>query len=454
MSKIRMLLMTMALIISLSVVAFAEEELFTESALRFNVITEDIDVPPVMLFSDISIDDYLAVQCANHVTNINISQYNITLKELSPILSSHYEYMITSGNFGFIPRANSPDESNPIVDVLVPNYIFSSPEEDEIGRRFIEDSVKEYADYARDCTDDPVGQLLLVHDKILSTCTYDFEYKPISYSAYGLFKNNVTVCQGYAEAIYMIARELGIDAGFCSYKFKVSDTKFEGHIWNYIKIDSQWYQLDATWNEPTYPLKDKDGNIIKDEAGEVVKGEHKNVNHSYFLVTDAVIEEAHYGKHTWSTSLEEKPDCNSEKYMKNHLFNIDHRTNIRFSDGKFWTTLDVQAPYNSIIFTSGSNLYTGEIVNSVVRNEEEQFFVYQYFLETNAGYDVIVAHKEGDVLRTTATFKKTPSSGSYNQYQLSAVAISKTDFPQENGLEMFFWNIDKLEPLSIKIQLN
>ena len=170
MSKIRLLLITMALIICSSMAVFAEEDHYTESALKFNVITEAVDVQSIMFFSDISIDDYLAIQCANHVKYIDISQYNITIKELSSVLSSHYEYMITSGYISFKPRANSPDESNPIVDVLVPNYIFSSPEEDEIGRKFIEDSVKEYADYARSRTDDPVGQLILVHDKILSTC--------------------------------------------------------------------------------------------------------------------------------------------------------------------------------------------------------------------------------------------------------------------------------------------
>ena len=446
MSKIRMLLITMALIICSSMTVFAEEDHFTESALKFNVITEDIDVQPVMLFSRMSIDDYLAIQCANHVKYIDISQYNITVKELSGVLSSHYEYMITSGYISFKPKENSPDESNPIVEILAPNYIFSSPEEDEIGRKFIEDSVKQYADYARACTDDPVEQLLLVHDKILSTCTYDFEYNPISYCAYGLFKNNVTVCQGYAEAIYMIAKELGIDAGFCNYKIKQDDGSFEGHIWNYIKIDDQWYQLDATWNEPTYQYTDDDGNVYYDE--------YPNVGHAYFLVTDDVVAEEHYGKDAWATSLEEQPDCNSEKYMKDHLFNIYHRTNIKFSNGKFWTTLDVQSPYNSIIFTSGDSLYTGKIINSVVRNEDTQFFVYHYFLEPIEKFNIIVAQKEANILEDATIYTKAPSSGSYARYGLSATPIPKTDIAQEEGLEMYFWNMDNLEPLSTKVQLN
>lgn len=417
--------------------SFAKEYYLRENALNFEVVHGDDEEPPIMLFSNRiqPIEEYLAEQFANHIEKVYVVQYDITLNEISVILSEHYEYMVVSGSFGFKIKEGSENEINPYIEYILPRYIFSSPDEDEAGRKFIETSVREYADYARSKTDDTVEQLLLIHDRILKNAKYDFKYDTLSFSAYGLFKNNTCVCQGYAEAIYLISKELGVDAGFCSYLFRYSEQKFKGHIWNYIRIGEQWYHLDATWDDP-----DSDPDYA---------GIYNSSLHSYFLVSDEKMED-HETENEWIITLDEKPVCDNKKYETNHIFNFKQLSNITYENGDFFATLDVQEPYNSIVFKSCDGLYTGPIITSEVSQTNSDYIVYYYFLENIDKFDVFVGAKDGEKL---LSYGHTPK-GSYPQFSMSGERISKTTFPQKQGLSMFVWDLDTLRPLSKKVELN
>lgn len=442
------MLTVLFMLFAVSLVSFAEEDYFRENALKFEVINDDNEEPPatVMLFSSgiQPIEEYLAVQFENHPERVYVSQYDITLSEMLVILSEHYEYMVVSGSFKFKTKDDSADSSDPTLEYITPKYIFSSPDEDEAGRRFIEDSVKAYADYARSKTNDPVEQLLLVHDKILKNTKYDFNYNTVSFSAYGLFKNNTCVCQGYAEAIYMIAKELGIDAGFCSYFFKNSSGKFEGHIWNYIKVGEKWYQLDATWNEPTYEYKD--------EEDKIQHAEYENAGHGYFLVSDAVIEKGHYSKNIWKTSLNETPVCDDEKYETNHFFNIAQLCEITYGDGFLQTAL--KAGSTTIELRTYGGIYTGPVIISKIGETDDSFTMYYYFLENLRSFDVMVKADEDDLLRDCKIYSKKVPDGYNFQYNVVLDTIPKSDFLNTQDLTMYIWDISSLKPFSQKVQLN
>ncbi len=433
------------MIFSIATESFAKENYFRENALKFEVIYDDSEEPQVMLFSQRlqPIEEYLAEQFANHTKKVYVSQYDITLSEIMIILSEHYEYMVVSGNFGFNEKTDSVDDSNPTIDYIVPKYIFSSPDEDEEGRKFIKDSVKEYADYAKELTDDPVEQLLLVHDKLLKTTVYDFKDNIVSYSSYGLFKNNISVCQGYAEAMYMIAKELGIEGGFCSYRHREDERIIKGHIWNYFKIDNQWYHLDATWNDP---------DSCKETAGL-----YDTSSHEYFLASDAIIEEGHYSKDIWTTSLDEQPRCNSTKYESNYLFNLGGYFTTQYINGEFIAdTLFVIGKDLSLsaIFKSKTLYIDYGIINSQASDVDEGYFVVHYFFEDYEKFNVIVCEKDNEMLSLCKVYTKIPATGRYPKHSLSGTQILKSDFSQTGDLTMYIWNISTLEPLSQKVELN
>lgn len=100
--------------------------------------------------------------------------------------------------------------------------------------------------------DDTMSDLekaITLHDYIVLNCEYDYDnYQnssiPMeSYTAYGVLAKNIAVCQGYALAYKLLLNKAGIDC------YMVSSSSMN-HAWNLIRLDGQFYQVDATWDDP------------------------------------------------------------------------------------------------------------------------------------------------------------------------------------------------------------
>ena len=92
---------------------------------------------------------------------------------------------------------------------------------------------------------------LLIHDWLVNNCRYNTENKsdPASHMAYGALVQGSSVCQGYADAMMLMAQAAGIP---CMYVpgDGLSNGSWESHAWNCIQIGGQWYMLDVTWDDP------------------------------------------------------------------------------------------------------------------------------------------------------------------------------------------------------------
>ena len=107
-------------------------------------------------------------------------------------------------------------------------------------------------------------KLLLAHDYIASHCAYynveDYYGDNLSYSAYGVIINQKAVCQGYSFAYEAILSRLGFD----DVLFVVSDSL--NHVWNLVKLDGKWYNIDVTWDDPmqiNYDMNNPDMPLIR-----------------------------------------------------------------------------------------------------------------------------------------------------------------------------------------------
>lgn len=62
---------------------------------------------------------------------------------------------------------------------------------------------------------------------------------------------NGPICSGYAQAFKVICDRVGIPCvlvdGF------VYNNPNGGHMWNYVKVEDEWYAVDVTWNDPFVP---------------------------------------------------------------------------------------------------------------------------------------------------------------------------------------------------------
>lgn len=97
-------------------------------------------------------------------------------------------------------------------------------------------------------------RVLFVYDTIIDGAEYDYalaesaDFEDIGLTAYGCLVEGKTICSGYALAFRAIMEELGIECGveFNSYQ---SLSIFQGHVWNYCKLEDEYYYFDLTWDD-------------------------------------------------------------------------------------------------------------------------------------------------------------------------------------------------------------
>ena len=68
-----------------------------------------------------------------------------------------------------------------------------------------------------------------------------------SFTPYGVLVDNYGVCESYAEAFLLIAREAGLEAVIVTGRLDNVN-----HEWNRVKMDGSWYSLDVTNNDNEY----------------------------------------------------------------------------------------------------------------------------------------------------------------------------------------------------------
>lgn len=81
-----------------------------------------------------------------------------------------------------------------------------------------------------------------VHNALLDKMDYDLR-APLNQSAYSGLVNGRTVCAGYARSFQYLMMELGIPCYYCT------GYAGEAHAWNIVRLDGEYYNADATWDD-------------------------------------------------------------------------------------------------------------------------------------------------------------------------------------------------------------
>lgn len=86
-------------------------------------------------------------------------------------------------------------------------------------------------------------KITTVYHYITTNVKYDDENDDsylLKYSAYAAFENKTSVCQGYANLLYKMLKEAGVQ----NVRIIASDT----HAWNIVKFEDIYYCVDSTWD--------------------------------------------------------------------------------------------------------------------------------------------------------------------------------------------------------------
>ena len=98
---------------------------------------------------------------------------------------------------------------------------------------------------------DDLTKAKVIYDYIIENTKY-VERKGKDQDVIGALLEHETVCAGYARAYQLLMNQVGVP---CSYI--VGDSKietenspgYEGHAWNMVKINDDYYYCDPTWGD-------------------------------------------------------------------------------------------------------------------------------------------------------------------------------------------------------------
>lgn len=235
---------------------------------------------------------------------------------------------------------------------------------------------------------------LEIHDLLLNTCVYNDSVSSTSedwvpFSIYGALVSGSAVCEGYSKAMQYLLSIFGIECNTIS-----GNGNGNLHQWNVVKIDGEWYHLDATWNDTT------DNNIYYD----------------YFNVSDPVISYDHQIAKL-HTELSAEAVCGNDGDDSAQLFNVFvpectsnqanfyTRNSVLFDGINDECTSRIESQLQFCIGNNNDTIYImvdnsidyNEALNMLFYDQPYQFF--KYIEDVNYNFGGIINEEEVSVLK-------------------------------------------------------
>lgn len=268
------------------------------------------------------------------------------------LIYDHPDYFWTQGYTYYLESADKDAFVTRVTLACHIDYINGSKREKL--QEEITQEVEKYMDLIVGLSSDYEKELIL-HDAIAHKVTYAYDenhnaqQERWAHTIEGIFSEKYysAVCEGYAKAFQLLLNAAGIENVYV-----VGKASGQGHAWNQVKIDEEWYNVDLTWNDS------KDQKIYRyfNLADDVFGRNHVPFSNEY-EVTPKVGE--------WSYLVNK---CISKNYSYENMGEAKENPSCKVGLGKIQGA-KVTILNHGVVVTSGSTLtnYNTNLVNGIQR---------------------------------------------------------------------------------------
>ncbi len=257
---------------------------------------------------------------------------------------------------------------------------------------------------------DDYEKALYLYEYVVLSFDYDDSLK--IYDINNLFKNGVGVCQAYSLLYDELLYRCGIDS-----RAVTSDTLV--HMWNEVKLNGKWYQVDVTWGDYESPFE--------------------TINHKYFLMSNSQSKSLHenandiimeydctdttFDNIAWKNSYRQYAFANGNTYQMNQ-------------DGEYIQELNLKTNATKDVFFIGTE--NNEYFMDQLWKTNSRLVSYDERLIYNSGSKIMYydpATEENALLYTA-------SQGNILQMQILSDKVKYSPIDKSNTTNVYFYTID------------
>ncbi|MFI3329278.1 MAG: transglutaminase domain-containing protein [bacterium] len=239
-------------IIADSASTFARENISNDDWSDNNTATDIINM--LKFYNDLNeeIEDFMLngtdLNNNEEFLNFILDDYNLDFYQAYEVYSA---VIYDNPIYYFISKTikTTSYENNPHLHsmLLYVNEEYSSKSVRDYYNQIIEEYFIECIVLVENATTD-LEKCLLLHDKIILSVDYNYNFDDWSYNILGVVAKQGPVCESYSETYSMLLTYFDIPCYLVT-GVAYQNNSSENHAWNLIQIENKWYWVDVTWND-------------------------------------------------------------------------------------------------------------------------------------------------------------------------------------------------------------